>query len=417
MYWFLFSYFLLLGMSIISLFLDSRFSRRRTLLILYGVTVVLMLLDIVWLYFLGTITFTRIYIFTHHIPTFLCAAYCSRYRGWKLLFLVLSAVHFCLISHQCSAMFYYLFGERTWVLFLSYILIAALILFVLYRLRPLYLQVFQQLQHGWWLLCLVLFGYYFISIYLIPGFLILTPLTSMLKPALSVLVFGMYVVILFLFSVIRQETEKRHNAELAAMQLSSLKSRIEATEAAEHALRIERHDLHHRLNTIARLIENGDLEDALSYIGSVRRKHEQIQPVCWCADPVLNAMFSSYFTQAQQNNIQIDAHLDFPSSLPANIADLSTVFANALENSIHACCELPRDKRQIRCRCIPYPKLMIEIANPCAAPVELNDDGFPTSSKSGHGLGLRSIRAFCAHHGALVSCKYADGWFYLRIGF
>ena len=117
--------------------------------------------------------------------------------------------------------------------------------------------------------------------------------------------------------------------------------------------------------------------------------------------------------------IRVEASLAFPDPLPVEAAALSTVFANALENAIHACQALPVAERQIVCHCISRPKLMLEVSNPCAGPVVFDADGFPAAGggNDGHGQGLRSIRSFCEKNGALPSCGLKNGWFYLRVAF
>lgn len=110
----------------------------------------------------------------------------------------------------------------------------------------------------------------------------------------------------------------------------------------------------------------------MEYIAAAKEHLEETKPKQWCTAPVLNAMFSAYFKKAQQNNIQVEAHLSFPEKLPVDEAGLSLVLANALENAIHACKQLPEEQRRIVCRAIHYPRLMIEVVNSCNAPVALD---------------------------------------------
>ena len=157
--------------------------------------------------------------------------------------------------------------------------------------------------------------------------------------------------------------------------------------------------------------------EVLEYIAAATEHLEETKPEQWYTAPVLNAMFSAYFKKAQQNNIQVEAHLSFPEKLPVDEAGLSLVLANALENAIHACKQLPEEQRRIVCRAIHYPRLMIEVVNSCNAPVALDQDGFPTSAQEGHGVGMQSIRSFCQWYRATCSCRYRQGQFCLQIAF
>jgi hypothetical protein len=56
---------------------------------------------------------------------------------------------------------------------------------------------------------------------------------------------------------------------------------------------------------------------------------------------ILDVALSRYFEQARGLDIEVKACLTIPDELPVAAAELSTVFANALENAIHACSALP----------------------------------------------------------------------------
>jgi len=142
---------------------------------------------------------------------------------------------------------------------------------------------------------------------------------------------------------------------------------------------------------------------------------EYAGPKRWCTDPLLDAVFSSYFVQAEQQDIRVRAKLAFPEKLPMDSAELSTVFANALENAIHACAAVPGERREIVCTCISQPALMFEVANPYSGEVRFDRDGLPVTRDPGHGIGTRSIAAFCQKHGAYCVYEAKDGWFHLKI--
>ena len=186
---------------------------------------------------------------------------------------------------------------------------------------------------------------------------------------------------------------------------------------AEEVVRLERHDLRHRLHTAAELVRQGRTGEALNLIGAAQARLEESRPVRWCRPPVLDAVFSACFGQAGRQGIRVEAELALDETLPVDEAELAMVFANALENAIHACQALPEGERVLRCKAISRPGLMLEVANPCAGPVDFDGEGLPLSEKTGHGLGSRSIRAFCQKHGALCRFEYRDGWFTLRIIF
>ena len=159
----------------------------------------------------------------------------------------------------------------------------------------------------------------------------------------------------------------------------------------------------------------GDREEALAFLDAAQMGLNQQKPVRWCRPPVLDAMFSSYFEQARRQEIAVDAQIALPDQLPVDEGELAVVFANALENAIHACAALPPEQRALWCKVISRPSIMLEISNPCAGPVTFDRKGLPVSSQQGHGLGSRSIYAFCQKYGASLKFCYENGWFSMRL--
>lgn len=409
-------YLTALGMTILLLFLDSRYSRRYTILMVCSTMVLVMAAVAVLYRVIGPDTTLQLYSLIAHIPSLLILLILSRFRGWRLVFQLLSAILFCALIQHGAGMLYYLSGGRFWVLILSYIVLSTgVIWFLVCFLRPLFLQTLLELRRGWWLICLVMAIYYVIVIYLIPGAVGFSRSSTIMKPAISLLMVGFYSVLMFLFFSVRKEAEARHSAQLSVLQLSALRSRMEAVKAAEDAIRTERHDLRHRLQTVAELVSRGDREAAMEFLDAAQKRLDEQKEIRWCRPPVLDAVFSSYFDQAKNQGIRVEAKISLPADLPVNEGELAIVLANALENGIHANLALPLDQREIRCKVVGSPSVMLEISNPYTGNISLDSSGLPVASREGHGLGTQSISAFCRKNGAVCEFDMTDGWFRFRL--
>lgn len=130
---------------------------------------------------------------------------------------------------------------------------------------------------------------------------------------------------------------------------------------------------------------------------------------------MLDAVFSSYFEQAQSQDISVKAKISLPDVLPANEGELAIILANALENAIHANLALPREQREICCKMIGTPSIMLELSNPCTGKVSFDSNGLPVAEQEGHGLGVQSISSFCQRNGAVCQFDLTDGRFQLRL--
>ena len=413
---FIMEYLTVLYMIMAFLFMDSRYSRRRTLFIVSGVTLLLMAAVAALHRAVDMDAAFWIFAITIHIPLILLLFTLSRFRGWRLIFQQLSVVLFCTLIHHISGMIYYLSGSRFWVLVLSCTVLSTGVIWFLVRfLRPLFFQILLELHRGWWLICLVMATYYIIAVYLIPGYVGFELSSSIIKPAIALLMLGVYSILMFLFTSIKNEMEARHNAQLSALQLSALQSRMEAVQAAENVIRTERHDLRHRLQAVAELIARGNREEALAFLDAATKRLDAKKEVRWCPPPVLDAVFSSYFDQANNEGIHVTAKISLPDTLTVDEGALAIVVANALENAIHANLKLPQKQREICCKMVGSPGIMLEISNPCSEDVTFDAEGLPVAHREGHGLGVQSISAFCQKNKAVYQFDLDDGWFRLRL--
>ena len=413
---FIMEYLTVLYMIMAFLFMDSRYSRRRTLFIVSGVTLLLMAAVAALHRAVDMDAAFWIFAITIHIPLILLLFTLSRFRGWRLIFQQLSVVLFCTLIHHISGMIYYLSGSRFWVLVLSCTVLSTGVIWFLVRfLRPLFFQILLELHRGWWLICLVMATYYIIAVYLIPGYVGFELSSSIIKPAIALLMLGVYSILMFLFTSIKNEMDARHNAQLSALQLSALQSRMEAVQAAENVIRTERHDLRHRLQAVAELIARGNREEALAFLDVATKRLDAQKEVRWCHPPVLDAVFSSYFDQANNEGIHVTAKISLPDTLTVDEGALAIVVANALENAIHANLKLPQKQREICCKMVGSPGIMLEISNPCNEDVTFDAEGLPVAHREGHGLGVQSISAFCQKNKAVYQFDLDDGWFRLRL--
>lgn len=218
----------------------------------------------------------------------------------------------------------------------------------------------------------------------------------------------------YLFIQYRFQTTQQ-NMELLQIQVENLKEKLEQDAAFTEQSRIDRHDTRHRFQTIACLLESGKTSEALDFITRYDNQLQVKSSVQYCKDILLNATLSSYFGQAKKDGITLETHLSIPDVLPVDSGELSIVIANALENAINACCMLPVEQRIIRFTCIHKPQLMLEISNPCSDEISFTDEGIPLSKDKEHGIGTRSIMAFCKKYNVIYSFSAKNGKFTLRM--
>lgn len=361
--------------------------------------------------------YQRVYIFTVTLPYILVTLWCSQHRDFRAVFSIITGLFVGCIgtanamltemllkhSEYCE---YYSFAVRTFSFFLMF--------FVLRRFSIAYRQMLHQLNRSWGILCLIPFSAFITMLYTINN--------SANSVAIMVLIYGMltvcsgaYYLMYLFFERVQKERSAHYESQLSALQLSALQSRMEAVRAAEDAIRMERHDLRHRLQAAAELVSRGDSDAALGFLDTAQKRLDEHKEIRWCRPPVLDAVCSSYFGQAQNQGIPVTADISLPDTLPVSESELAIVLANALENAIHANLMLPWGQRAIRCKIVGHPGVMLEISNPCSTQVTFDDQGLPVGQRENHGLGVRSIAAFCEKHNAVYHFDLTDGWFRLQL--
>jgi len=406
------------GAIIFFLLFRSKYPARRTCLTILAIAAVLLPAGFAMLAVFGWERVVEVTLLTCTIPSLILFYLLSEYRDGRFFFTFCLSDTCCIWMMQLTGLLGRLCGGTYMVLFLSRLLLFPLFGFLLWKkLRRPYLELQSGLPGGWWMITAISAGFYLLLLATaIPVELPIEEEKDLMR--LVVVLALMPVTYLAILGALRHQMlyyEAKEGQNLLSAQVSGLQSRIAAARAAEEAIRIERHDLRHKLLAVEDMIQRSGKEEALAYIHTLQGEVEYAGPEKWCSDPLLDAVFSSYFAQARRQGIRIRAKLTIPESLPVDSAELSTVFANALENAIHACAALPEERREIVCSCISHPSLMFEVANPYSGELRFDGAGLPVARSAGHGIGTRSIAAFCENHDACCAYEAKDGWFRLRI--
>ena len=361
--------------------------------------------------------YSRMAVLTLLVPYTLITVWCSKYGGMRTVFNISNGFYVgCICGFNGYLAAYFASSSSPFVPLVTRVVSLILCYFMLRKFGETYRQMLRQLSCGWLRLSLIPITTCLLTLYIYQTFFAQFPLTT------AVMIYGIFLVcgcsyyLMYLFfEFVQKESNARSSKQLLELQVSALQSRMEAVNSAEESIRIERHDIRHRLQAVAELVTRGKGEVALEFLDAARKRLNDEKPMRWCKPAILDATFSSYFEQAQRQGIQIDARITLPDKLQIDEGELAIVLANALENAIHANLELPRNQRKIRCKMVGTPGVMLEISNPCMGNISFDSDGLPVAKREGHGLGVQSICAFCRKHGAVCQFDQTDGWFRFRL--
>ena len=393
-------------------------SHKRNLLILGGYVVYAVVFSCLSLRFLGFVTFLRSAVFTVSLPGVAAIYMAADTSIPRHIFKCLSQLLLSLYLIISMTLLNTLLGgsllSSAILLFFAY---TAMIFLEFFFLRTYFLDMIEIITKGWGILTLIPS-----SFLLFVMVLVLHPVHYTQNPSSVILFYMTGSVILIIYYAVFQYLRTQYqyqideqNREILEVQMQGIKKHAEDTKRNAEEVRRIWQDTHRMLSGIAALAREGNAEAILSFVAESSALNPLTAPAHYCSDPILNATLTAYLSRAENSGITIDLHLAIPEILPVDSAELSICFANALENAIKACEELPRNERKIILRCIHKPAFMFEIENPYKGRITFGRNGLPISTKTGHGLGTRSIMAFCEKHNAFYDFSAEGGWFRVMI--
>lgn len=397
---------------------EFRFGRRKLLGIMAVYSAWVVGSSLALLYFGGELLLLRLFLVTISVPATALTYWAANDTPTQAVFnymtqILLSVLAASVIRHITSVL-----GLSALMNILLMGIFYGTAIYLEWRfLRKPFRVLIQAIPAHWGILTLIpcVFCAYLIFVASWPGSYLDNPVQMIYAYAAVVPLVVVYIAVFrSLLGQYRIQME-RQNAALLTVQISALREKLHEMEEVEERIRVQRHDLRHQLQAAAELLSRGDRESALNFLDTARKRLDERREIHWCRSPVLDAVFSSYFAQAQGQGVLVEAKISLPEQLPVDEGELAIVIANALENALHANLALPRENRRISCRMIGYPDLMLEIVNPFCTAVRFDEEGFPVSPKEGHGLGTQSIRYFCRKYGAVCHWETKDEQFVFRL--
>ncbi len=395
--------------------LRLRCDHKRSLLIFAVYLVCTITINFLVIHACGYMVLAWMCLFTTSIPGIFVLYFISEEPPTRLIFIYASHVlASAYVTVGVTLFNTFLHGNELTDSCLRLVLYVLLALLEYWSLRRPFLNIADTITTGWGVLSLIPCSFLILGMTIAqyPTHYTKTPSSVVLISLLVIVIIIIYYAIFqYLWTQYGYRMEEQ-NREILELQIRNIKS--QAADIQRKAQQAHMDTLH-MLSAVASLAKTGNTKAILDYVSDPYALNNMEISVRYCSDPILNATLSTYLRRAGNSGILLETYLSIPDTLPVDSAELSICFANALENAINACEKLPKNERKIIVKCIHKPKLMFEISNPYKGKISFARNGLPYSSKTGHGIGTRSIMAFCEKHGALCSFIAEDGWFKVTV--
>ena len=209
---------------------------------------------------------------------------------------------------------------------------------------------------------------------------------------------------------VRRERDALQNT--LDMQLNNY--RIE--QASVELVNRKYHDLKHQIEVLRSSVEK---DVKLDYLDRLEQEIRIYETTNKTGNQILDTILTGKSIECQQQHIELTAVADGGAIDFMDMADISVLFGNALDNAIEAVSAIPRNEERLIHLSVSRHKgfARILVENRFQGKLRLRDN-LPATTKhdaSNHGYGVRSIRAIAEKYGGSVTFTGNEGWFEVRI--
>lgn len=221
------------------------------------------------------------------------------------------------------------------------------------------------------------------------------------------------------FDIQAENQAIRADNEFLQISAKAMAERLRAAGETDRLNRQAAHDRRHFDNTLLELLDRGQAAEAAALLRSrvPASETEGSGGRIYCENTVVNAAAAHYARLAESAGITPRFRLDIPEELAVDSLELAMVAANLLENAIRGGQEARAGGREgvLTFTCCQAGRLMLEMTNPCADGVDLDEQGFPSTNREGHGLGTKGVIAFVRKYDGELLYQIQDGLFRVRL--
>lgn len=291
---------------------EFRFGPRKLLLILGGYSVWVSASSLVLLWIGGELLLLRLFYLTISVPATVLTYLAASDSPTQAVFNYMTQIMLSVLAASGIRMLTDSLGLSGLVNILLMGIFYSAIIYLEWRfLRRPFRMLIQVLPARWGVLTLIpcVFCLYLIFVSSWPGsYLENTAQRVYIYTAVIPLTFVYIAIFKSLLTQYRIQTE-RQSAALLTVQIAALKEKVQKVKEVEEEVRIQRHDLRHQLQAVTELVAQGAKDTALEFLNAAQKRLDEQKVRRWCSPAVLDAVFSSYFGQAQKAGIRVNAKI------------------------------------------------------------------------------------------------------------
>ncbi|MDD3347831.1 sensor histidine kinase [Oscillibacter sp.] len=368
----------------------------------------------------GRPLYAKFYFFLIHIPLMIVFSILSRYRGWRVIFVFLTAFISCSFPVIVEGFIRLYRPTGFWDDLIVYTVACALMLVLAKKLFG--SAFFYMLEYGekrYFAKFCVIPLFYFLSTFLMSGrtFQITSaPINLGIKQLPFLFTIFTYYLLLYIFKNTREKLVLQNEQALTTARLSAAEQRMVELKSAQQQAAVYRHDMRHHLSLLDSFAQQGALDKITEYLSQAQQELTAITPMRFCENETVNLILSSFQKQAEKQNAALSVKAELPQVLRLPDTELCSVLSSGLENALHAVDTVEDQSLRrvfVDCR-VARNMLLLEIENAYTGTLQMKDE-LPVSTETGHGYGCRSMRSIAEKRNGFCTFKTEGGVFTLRL--
>ena len=246
-----------------------------------------------------------------------------------------------------------------------------------------------------------------------------TPFTSQYSPEIMnirTLVDFAGVAILFAYHIQRAQMQSAKELDALQTVLEHQYAQYRMSRDTIDMINRKYHDLKHQ---IAALRTEPDAQIREQWLQAMEADIQAYEVQNKTGNRVLDTVLTGKSLYCQKHGIELLVVADGKRLSFLDVADICTVFGNALDNAIECELKIPDPSKRIIRLVLSAQKqfLLLKVENYCPFVMDFRD-GLPSTTKgdaSNHGFGLKSIRYTAQKYGGSITTGIEDDWFVLKM--
>ncbi|ANU45500.2 hypothetical protein ADH76_34355 [Enterocloster clostridioformis] len=214
-----------------------------------------------------------------------------------------------------------------------------------------------------------------------------------------------FLMMIKVFNIIACLTEEKADMAILKAQLDGQKIYIEEAKKRNKEYSRFQHDIDSHLIVLSGLILNGEYSKAEQYMGQLHIQCESLFIPISTGNAVLDILLKEKLSYAVRSGVEVSCNVKIPEEFTFDDMDLCIIFANILDNAIHACMNSSCEKSELSIYAKAHARfLIIEAINtmPVDRPVK-------------EGIGLTNVKNVAKKYLGTVEIAINTGRFRITV--